>query len=33
MRTQNANQNALNRSITSIESVIMRFIGLDKDIK
>jgi hypothetical protein len=33
IRTQNANQNAHKRSTTSIERVIMRFIGLGKDIK
>ncbi|HHE5438861.1 TPA: hypothetical protein ACPEXV_001097, partial [Enterobacter hormaechei] len=33
MRTQNANQNAHSRSTTSIESVIIRFIGRGKDIK
>jgi len=33
MRTQNANQNAHKSSTISIERVIMRFIGLGKDIK
>ncbi|EHM45340.1 hypothetical protein HMPREF0880_04295 [Yokenella regensburgei ATCC 43003] len=33
IRTQNANQNAHKSSTTSIDKVMIRFIGLGKDIK